>query len=584
LIKCTELSQNVKKYLKKSGGRELRLTIGKKLSLGFGSALFLMFIMVGFAYYEMNSIKNTYENLLNNSIKKANLIHQLVESEKEIELATRGYLLLGNQNSLTVLADSESQYNILNKKISTMDKSVNEGNVFSQMQNFSEQYAQVSDKMIDLKKKNDPSYVSVLSKDGYPLVTGFRAKANEMIQIQDKQTAQIRNEANSKVATIQIILLLFSVFALLISGIIAFYIGNSLSKRIKIFSNAARKIADGDLSQEKIKIRANDEIGDLGISFNDMTQNLRNLIKKINMSAEQMAAASEELFATTEQSTQVTEQITSAIQEVASGSEVQVESSEESAIAMEEVAMGTQKIAESALTVKESAEKTSTLSEHGQISINKAIQQMTTIEEETVNMVTDIQHLKDRSLEIGEIIEVITNITEQTNLLALNAAIEAARAGEHGKGFAVVADEVRKLADQSRTSASQIVELIEHIQKDTEKVSQSITTSSKEVVLGKTIIFETGKDFREILTAVSHVNEQIQEVSAASEQISANTQQAAASVSQLSSIAKEASAKSQNVAAASQEQLASVEEITSATESLSELAQEMQEVVARFKI
>jgi methyl-accepting chemotaxis protein len=326
------------------------------MSLGFGSVIIFMFIMVGVAYYEISSIKNTYESLIDSSVKKTDLVHQLVESEKEVELATRGYLLLGNQNSLAILADSKNKYNNLNKRLSEMNKSANEENVFSQIQKLSQQYTLVSDRLIALKKKNDPSYISVLSNEGYPLVTAFRTKANEMINIQEKEIAQIRGEVISKVKTIQLSLLLFSVIAILICGIIAFYFGNNLSKRIKIFSNAARKIADGDLSQEAIKIRANDEIGDLGISFNDMTQNLRHVIKQINESAEQMAAASEELYVTTEQSTQVTEQITSAIQEVASGSEVQVTNSEESAMAMEEVAIGTQKIAESALTVKESAE------------------------------------------------------------------------------------------------------------------------------------------------------------------------------------------------------------------------------------
>jgi methyl-accepting chemotaxis protein len=229
----------------------------------------------------------------------------------------------------------------------------------------------------------------------------------------------------------------------------------------------------------------------LPLPFNEMAQNLREVLSQIHMSAEQVAAASEELFATTEQATQATNEISSSIQEVASGAELQVSNSVESTNAMEEVAIGTQRIAESASNVKDLVQEASVLSEKGNGSIQMTIQQMNTIEKETDHIMNEIEQLKARSLEIGEIIEVITGITVQTNLLALNVAIEAARAGEHGKGFAVVAEEVRKLADQSRSSAGEIVELIKHIQKETEKVNHIIVTNSKEVGLGKEYIYET---------------------------------------------------------------------------------------------
>lgn len=371
--------------------------------------------------------------------------------------------------------------------------------------------------------------------------------------------------------------------AMIIGIIIISIMIKSITKPINELKEKAHTFSKGDLTED-IHINSKDEIGDLAYSFNNMAQSLRKIIQQINTSSEHVAASSQELQATSEQATMSTEQIAFAIQEVASGSETQVASSRESAAAMDEVAAGIQRIAEFSATVGVSAQEATTLSEQGNQSLQEAIRQMESIENGTQNTTTAIKKLNEQSHEIGKIVSVITDIANQTNLLALNAAIEAARAGEHGKGFAVVADEVRKLAEESKTSADQIIALIQEIQKDTESVNHEINGNINEVNTGKEIILKTSEAFQQALKAVENVNVQIQEISATSEQISANTEEVAATVEQLAQIAKAASGESQNIASSSEEQLASMEEIHASSEALSKLAQELQEIVATFKV
>ena len=195
-----------------------------------------------------------------------------------------------------------------------------------------------------------------------------------------------------------------------------------------------------------------------------------------------------------------------------------------------------------------------------------------------------IKDLDSKSAEIGKIIEVITGIADQTNLLALNAAIEAARAGEHGKGFAVVADEVRKLAELSRQSASQISGLIEVIQKETHQVVEMMNKGTVEISEGTQLVEETGRTFDQILKSIENVSSEIQEVSAISEEMSASVQQVNASIEEVTKIARDSVSSTAEIASATEEQLASMEEVASSSASLANLAENLREMVGKFKI
>ena len=338
------------------------------------------------------------------------------------------------------------------------------------------------------------------------------------------------------------------------------------------------KKVDDNISNRK------DEIGKLGSSINVMLSNFRTLIKEVIDSIEHVASASEQLSASSEETTNAAHQITAVIQEVASGSEAQLHGALESSNSIEEMSKDIQCITHTILNVSTDSAKMANEAEQGNQSIVQAVQQMENITESFKISSNIVDQLTERSKEIGQIASMITNIADQTNLLALNAAIEAARAGEHGKGFAVVADEVRKLAEQTAVSSKQVSDLIDLIQKDSHSSVQSMNTVSEEVDAGLKQIYDVGKAFKRILLATQNVAQQTNEVSAIAEQMSKSTKTVTASVETMAIIAKNSAQSSQNVVASSQEQLASIEEITASSESLTKIALELKGIINTFKI
>lgn len=391
-------------------------------------------------------------------------------------------------------------------------------------------------------------------------------------------------EVTESVAALGWISLTTILVVLILATIIIALFARSIARPIRILEQAVNTVAAGDLSETNMGIRSNDEIGRLAKSFKQMVGNVRDLIKQISSNAEHLAASSEELTASAGQSSQAANQVAISIQGVASGAKAQMNAANDSASVVTEMSAGIEEIAANAASVASQTEAAADKAAKGGAAVDKAVSQMSQIEQTVNTSAQGVAKLGERSKEIGQIVGTISGIAGQTNLLALNAAIEAARAGEQGRGFAVVADEVRKLAEQSEEAAKKIAGLIGEIQTDTDKAVQAMQQGTQEVKTGADVVNAAGTSFREIADMVTEVSDQVKQISTAIHEMASGSQRIVESVYKIDDLSKKSAGEAQSVSAATEEQLASMEEIATSSKALASLAQELQTAVAKFRL
>lgn len=460
-------------------------------------------------------------------------------------------------------------------------------NVSEKYESFKSEYKKLQDisgQMLSLavKNENDKAY-DVYLKEMEPQ----RETVNQLIE--DIQTLNADNaktiyQRDSKEAGSIITLLIIVIATSLVLSIsIGLLMTRLITKPIKDIQALFAETEQGDFTV-KGTYQSKDELGLLTASFNKMVAGVRSIIETVGETSHQVASSSQELSASADESTKASEYISTTIQELAVGSDQQVESVENSRTVIKGMTEFAGRISSSAEKLTAAADQTAKMSLEGTKAIDKVSAQMQSINETVVSLSEAFKHLTERSNEIGNITEVITSIAEQTNLLALNAAIEAARAGEQGKGFAVVADEVRKLAEQSAQSAEQITRLITIIQNDTKQTMNSVISATGEVKEGLVVVHEAGGAFQKIENSITEVVTQINDVTNLVKNLTAGTSEIETAISGVKEVAETAAGSTQTVSAATQERLASMEEIAAASQILAQNAEELRHLIQKFKI
>lgn len=517
--------------------------------------------------------------------------HKVIEASK-IQNATslqglyiRSYVLRKDKDDLSLLyTQRETVTDTLNKieplfKTPKMQKEVKH---IQEQQVLYNDYVDQIIQYVDAGKVDKAQ--NMLFNFAVPANKEIQTSINTVVDFQKEKMNETNKETTSSAETNRIILIAISTIMSIIAIFIALRITANITKPLKHLTASANIMASGDLRQEDIVVHTKDEINDVANAFNEMKHKLANLIENVSANVSNTTAAAEQLAASTDEVTVATKNITEKMEFISENASQAAITGNDCAAATDESAQGVSRIAEASQNLHGKALHMQDIASDGEQTLQTAENQMSVIQQSSHETKMKIKQLSIQSAEIENITKVITDITDQTNLLALNAAIEAARAGEHGKGFAVVADEVRKLAEQSKSSAAQIVNLTTIIQQDTKDVEESVNITVQNVDQGVHYLHDAQTSFQTIFGSITEMTAQIQEVSASSEQLSASTEEVSASVNEMAAAAEQAAMACRDMVAATEEQTATMTEVNDVAKSLNDGALVVSDEINRFKV
>jgi len=378
-------------------------------------------------------------------------------------------------------------------------------------------------------------------------------------------------------------LLAITLILVLISIILIYLTTSFLIKPLQTLSKNAELIGKGDLTV-KIESDRKDEIGNLTHSFNQMLQNLKAIISTMNNNSAEINEATVKLLQRANETKTASNEIAETVEQIAADVETQHKSLDESALVLAEMSASIHTIAENSSSASELSANTYDEIEAGNQKVDALIRQMNSINSSIKASSDSMLDLKSHSQEIESIINIIQDISSQTNLLALNAAIEAARAGEAGKGFAVVADEVRKLAEQSEQSTVNICSIIEKMKEATNQTVDTMDVVINHVKEGIYSVDETKGVFYNIFQAIQDINAKIQEITASSEEMSAAAEEITASANETAKLAKHASKETEHTVHITANQETLITDISRSIEELANMAAAMKRLTDKFSL
>jgi len=371
----------------------------------------------------------------------------------------------------------------------------------------------------------------------------------------------------------------------IIFTIISLFVVRTITHPSSVMVNMLRNMAKGrgDLTQ-RINIVSSDEIGELAYWFNMFVDQLRNIIKGIMHLSKRVADAAEQFSATTEESNASMEQITGAIQNVSQGATKQLGEVRKSETMFQSLRDMLNVVVANAKDAMEGVVHSAERAAQGKKATDQLSEKINSIAEAANLSTNAINELKESSKQIGDIVVTITSFADQTNLLSLNAAIEAARAGDAGRGFAVVAEEVRKLAEGSAHAANRISQLVKKIIDEIDRAVNVVVKEKHETEEGRNIVIDTGKLQEELVDIANKAKEMMVKISdLVPEQMSA-TEKVMGTIQSVASIAEENAAATEEVSSSVEEMTASMEEMSSGSTELAKTAQSLQEGVNQFKV
>lgn len=533
--------------------------IGTRLMLGF---IFLAVLIAGvglFGLSQMSSIKNSLDDIYGNRYQKIDMTTTIQERFYRTQLGFRDAVLAPDQAGVTKeldkMADNAKTVTENLEKLTKAMVSEEGKALIKKFADVRAAYSKERGKLVEHLKagrqKEAREGLAVL----IPHMQAYNNAIEDIQKFQEQHMKKAVEQAEENYARSRWIVISAAVAGFLLAVVFGMLLTQSITRPLKDAVTVSEKVAGGDLTV-KIESSSNDETGMLLHALNGMTQKLKGMISEIQLASQSVASGSDELSASSEEITRTMNEQSSRATQIATSAE--------------EMSQTVLDVAKNASTIATTSVETGEIARKGAAIVQSSARESQMIAETVQRSTGVMQTLGQKSQQIGEIIGVINDIADQTNLLALNAAIEAARAGEQGRGFAVVADEVRKLAERTGKATAEIGEMIRSIQTEVNDAIGAMEETNTKVEAGLRYSTDAGEQLSHIVQSVDALQNMVQQIASATEEMSSTSEMISGDIQGIASGAKEISSGSDQIAQSSSE--------------LARLSGQLRNIVAQFKV
>lgn len=535
------------------------LKVGTKLFIGFSFILFLLIIITGTAYFSMVDIEHKISDMVDRQAKLAHtytLRSGLNESYRNIVMIFSIDDMAVKAEGQKALGELRTKLNKSLEELSKTTKTPPGSDYLAEYKKNTDAARAANNRIIELGMAGkSKEALEIYKKESAPFLTKRVEILDKFVDFQEKKLKEADDAAEAAFHRAVYILFGCAAVALLAGICIATYLGRDIKKPLNQAVDAVEAIAKGNLTVH-VQADRKDEFGRMLSALEEMTGSLKGLIGNIKTATVSLASGSTQLSASSE--------------EISRNMEEQAGRAGQIATSAEEMSQTVLDVAKNAANIAESAKGAAGSALAGQKVVDESVTESRAIAE-AVNISSSVMHeLGETSKRIGEIVNVINDIADQTNLLALNAAIEAARAGEQGRGFAVVADEVRKLAERTSSATSEIGGMITKIQSEVSNAVASMNNAKEKVEHGVELSSNAGQALSAIVKTVQGLQEMVHQIASATEE--------------MSSVAEHISSDVQTVASAAREISAGADQIAQTSSEIARQGSNLQSGVSQFKV
>ncbi|RAJ09361.1 methyl-accepting chemotaxis protein [Aeromonas salmonicida] len=542
------------------------MSIGQKLSTGFAVLALLVFVLAGFGISRLSYLNGNTQLITDNlvpSIRYASQMQVALLDARRAQLAM--VIARANNDSADITRRNDSVTEAKGRFAKAVAdygrltfNATDEEQTYAALQPAGEAYFSAHDQLYQAVMQNDSARIGDY-RDGLTRTTLEQATklTTTLHEINDRIGRTMERNGDQTYESAKQLSMAIGLVTLIFVVLVAWYLTQQIKQPVNKLLELVGKVAAGDLAAHlDLKWFNNDELGKLAKGFGEMQGNLRNLVSEVSGSVVQLSSAAEEISAVARQS--------------ASNMNNQQHELNQLATAMNEMQATVQEVSRNTSDAASAATQVSSSAELGANTVNDSIKRIEQVAGAIESTAVVIRQLGDDSRNIGMVLEVIRGIAEQTNLLALNAAIEAARAGEQGRGFAVVADEVRTLAKRTQDSTSQINTIIAELQQRAEQAGTTMQQSQE-------MMNSTVSTAREAGLSISEISNSVESISHMNIQIATATEEQGA-------VSEELNRNVVNISHASEEVAAGATQMAQACNDLNHLANQLQEMVRRFRV